>query len=57
LEFIQNPPDDCHLRIIAPPEDFPVSRLTTDLNKLDLGYQQGHRAAMAYLADIAREVA
>jgi predicted patatin/cPLA2 family phospholipase len=57
LSFIQNPPDDCRLRIIAPPEDFPVSRLTTDLNKLDLGYQQGHRAAMAYLAELAQEVA
>jgi hypothetical protein len=30
--------------------------LTTDLNKLDLGYQQGHRAAMAYLAELAQEV-
>jgi len=57
LEFIRNPPEDCRLRIIAPPENFPVSRLTTDLNKLDLGYQQGHRAAMAYLAELAQEVA
>ena len=24
---------------------------------LDLGYQQGHRAAMAYLAELAQEVA
>nr|WP_255461752.1 patatin family protein [Alcanivorax sp. DP30] len=46
LAFIANPPGDCRLTVIAPPEDFPVSRLTTNARKLEVGYQQGHWAGM-----------
>ncbi len=46
LDFIANPPSDCQLRIIAPQEDFPVSRLTTNPGKLEAGYQQGHWAGL-----------
>ncbi|SFR54195.1 Predicted phospholipase, patatin/cPLA2 family [Marinobacter daqiaonensis] len=49
LSFIDNPPADCSVRVIAPPHDFPVSRLTTDPDKLELGYRQGLRAGQHYL--------
>jgi len=41
LEFIRNPPGDCQLRVIAPPDDFNVGRFTRDLERLEAGYQQG----------------
>lgn len=41
LEFIANPPANCRINVIAPQENFPVSRLTTNPRKLDMGYQQG----------------
>ncbi|WP_111495319.1 patatin-like phospholipase family protein [Marinobacter bohaiensis] len=49
LDFIESPPDGCRVRVVAPPEDFPVGRLTTDAEKLETGYQQGVRAARRYL--------
>jgi predicted patatin/cPLA2 family phospholipase len=49
LEFIVNPPDDCSIRIIAPPEDFPVGRMTQKKESLEMGYRQGHEAALNYL--------
>lgn len=49
LEFILNPPEDCHISVIAPPADFPVGRLTRNLDHLDLGYRQGHEAGLKYL--------
>ncbi|RUO28730.1 patatin-like phospholipase family protein [Aliidiomarina sanyensis] len=50
LEFIAAPPDDCRLRIIAPPSNFPVSRFTTDLDSLNMGYNQGVNAGNRYIA-------
>ncbi|MGF1703157.1 patatin family protein [Photobacterium makurazakiensis] len=41
IDFIENPPADCKLTVIAPPEEFAVGRVTTDKQKLDTGYQQG----------------
>ncbi|MGM0481008.1 MAG: patatin-like phospholipase family protein [Pseudomonadota bacterium] len=41
LEFINNPPDDCRLQLIAPPDDFKVGRFTRDRQRLEIGYQQG----------------
>lgn len=49
MDFIDNPPSDCKLTIIVPPDDFRVGRLTTDLNKLELGYQQGMQAGLLTL--------
>lgn len=45
IAFIKNPPSDCKVNVIAPPQNFPVGRLTTDLKKLDIGYQMGVSAA------------
>ena len=41
LEFIRNPPGDCRLEVIAPPDDFRVGRFTRDLERLEAGYRQG----------------
>ncbi|OWY39593.1 patatin family protein [Xenophilus sp. AP218F] len=41
LAFIQKPPADCALRIIAPPSNFMVNSFTTDLSQLKIGYQLG----------------
>ena len=49
LEFILNPPEDCRIRIIAPPDEFPVGRLTRNQENLAQGYQQGHEAGLLYL--------
>lgn len=49
IRFMENPPADCEVTQIAPPEDFPVARFTRALNKLDTGYQQGLAAGTAYL--------
>lgn len=48
-DFILNPPDDCMMRIIAPPEGFPVSRFTQDLDALQEGYKIGAQASRDYL--------
>ncbi|MGR5286516.1 patatin-like phospholipase family protein [Vibrio maritimus] len=41
LLFIKNPPRDCVVRVITPPEDFPVQRLTMKKALLDKGYEMG----------------
>ncbi|MDO6706868.1 patatin family protein [Photobacterium sp. 1_MG-2023] len=46
IEFIQNPPADCSIRVIAPPAEFDVGRVTTDKKRLDAGYQMGLAAAL-----------
>ncbi|GGY72184.1 patatin family protein [Marinobacter zhanjiangensis] len=53
LSFIENPPPDCTVHVIAPPGDFAVGRLTRDPARLDLGYQAGHRAGLIYLDDLS----
>ncbi len=47
LKFIEKPPADCRLQIIAPPDGFAVSRMTTDQGKLEKGYNMGLVAAGA----------
>lgn len=42
LDFIETPPADCEIEVIAPPADFPVSRFTRDPSKLESGYLQGY---------------
>lgn len=45
LHFIEHAPADCHIEIIAPPEQFSVGRMTTDQEKLQQGYNMGLEAA------------
>lgn len=49
LDFLNNPPDDCQIRIIAPDKAFCVKRLTMDKKKLLRGYGQGRRMARRHL--------
>lgn len=51
LDFIATPPDDCQINIIAPPQNFPVSRFTTDLDSLNMGYAQGFNAGARFIAE------
>ncbi|WP_265467130.1 DUF6363 domain-containing protein, partial [Aeromonas salmonicida] len=55
IDFIRQPPADCHIRLIHPPAGFRVGRMTTDKGRLEQGYQMGWRAALDYLAaDLAQ---
>ncbi|BES70354.1 patatin family protein [Marinobacter nanhaiticus D15-8W] len=56
LDFMTSPPDDCRVNIIAPPPGFPVSRLTTQITKLDQGYRQGISAGNTHLEQTATPV-
>ncbi len=49
LEFIQNPPADCRIRIIAPPSEFSVGRTTRDDRKLRAGYSMGRKAGSDFI--------
>ena len=49
LAFLQNPPADLQLNVIAPPAGFNVKRLTMDRHKLDRGYKHGKIAALRML--------
>ncbi|MBE0486144.1 patatin family protein [Marinobacter sp.] len=49
LAFIENPPADCRVRVIVPPANFPVGRLTRKPELLDRGYLDGHLAGLRYL--------
>lgn len=46
LDFIANPPTGCRVRVIAPPANFRVGRLTRDQARLAAGYRQGHEAGV-----------
>ena len=50
LEFIRNPPKDAKIKVIAPPENFGVKRLTMDQTLLSEGYQMGIDAGNEHLA-------
>lgn len=52
ITFINNPPSDCIIHVIAPPENFPVGRLTKDHQKLDIGYQMGIDQSKNWLSKI-----
>jgi len=49
LDFIANPPTGCTVRVIAPPAEFSVSRLTMNKQKLQDGYDMGVIAAEEFL--------
>ncbi|KTF16642.1 patatin family protein [Pseudoalteromonas sp. H105] len=50
IDFINTPPSDCKIHIIAPPCDFKVGRMTTDMKKLAEGYQMGINASEHYFS-------
>ncbi|PFG58556.1 putative patatin/cPLA2 family phospholipase [Vibrio sp. ES.051] len=52
LEFIRNPPPETHIRVIAPPENFHVQRLTMRMPVLLEGYEMGLIAGRAHLASL-----
>ncbi|TKB50368.1 patatin family protein [Ferrimonas sediminicola] len=52
LAFLASPPPGCTVRLIQPPPQFPVGRLTKDSALLGLGYQMGAAAADGYLAGL-----
>ena len=45
LDFIRNPPADTHIIEICLPDNFPVSRMTSDRRSLQQGYQIGRDTA------------
>ncbi|QEN09145.1 patatin family protein [Oceanispirochaeta crateris] len=45
IDFLENPPADCRVNIITPPQNFEVNRLTKDAGKLDARYRMGLEAA------------
>lgn len=49
LSFIESPPPDCTIRVIGPPTEFAVGRLTRKPELLEQGYQEGHQAGLSYL--------
>lgn len=44
IDFIESPPSDCKVNIIAPEQSFAVGRLTTSQEKLNAGYDMGYKA-------------
>lgn len=52
LSFIESPPPDCTIRVIGPPTEFAVGRLTRKPELLEQGYQEGHQAGLSYLEGI-----
>ena len=48
IDFIENPPDDCSIHVLAPSEGFSVDRTTKDKARLDEGYRMGMDAGTLY---------
>lgn len=55
LDFIRNPPKDTHIRVIAPPDEFSVQRLSMRQTVLLEGYEMGLEAGRAHLTNRADE--
>ncbi len=55
LDFIRNPPKDTHIRVIAPPDEFSVQRLSMRQTVLLEGYEMGLEAGRAHLTNRASE--
>ena len=55
LDFIRNPPKDTHIRVIAPPDEFSVQRLSMRQSVLLEGYEMGLEAGRAHLTNLAGE--
>ena len=41
VQLIENPPDDCRITQICPPENYPLNRTTMDVALMKFGYQLG----------------
>ncbi|GAD78639.1 patatin-like phospholipase family protein [Vibrio ezurae] len=52
LQFIRFPPSDATIRVIAPPENFPVKRLTRKKRLLDIGYEMGVEAGKQHVLNL-----
>lgn len=52
IGFIENPPPDCGIQVIAPPTHFAVGRMTRNRGKLEAGYAMGLEAAGAICGTI-----
>ncbi len=48
-QYLQSPPDDCRLTLLAPDDAFGVKRLTMNRRKLALGYRNGINVARRLL--------
>ncbi len=48
LDFIEKPPEDCKVNLLVPSSSFEVSRMTTDRNKLNAGYEMGISAGTQF---------
>ncbi|CAH1529418.1 patatin family protein [Vibrio rotiferianus] len=55
LEFIRNPPRGTSIRVIAPPDEFSVQRLSMRQSVLIEGYEMGLEAGRNHLANRAGE--
>jgi predicted patatin/cPLA2 family phospholipase len=53
LAFIRNPPRGTNIRVIAPPEDFSVQRLSMRQSVLLEGYEMGLSAGRDHLTNLA----
>lgn len=49
LDFIESPPGDCRVSVVAPPDNFPVGRFTREESLLERGYQDGREAGFSHL--------
>jgi len=49
LDFINNPPADCRIHQVCPPEDFSVDQFTTDTDILHNAYLEGIRSGKQWL--------
>lgn len=49
IDFLNNPPSDCKVNVIAPPKAFKVGRTTKNQAILNSGYQMGINEAKAYI--------
>ena len=49
IAFIDSPPEDCIIRVIAPQESFEVGRTTRHPEKLNAGYEMGRSLAANYM--------
>lgn len=55
IDFIENPPADCTIHIIAPPEYMPVGRFTRQRERLEIGYNAGLRAAFEHMDHLVHD--
>lgn len=55
LDFIDSPPPDCEVRVLAPGADFKVGRLSRNGARLRLGYLHGRHQGEAFVKQMRAE--